>query len=100
MFLDMSRTGEPHRGLGRLSVRKRTRWPHLCLRTAWIGECNPVQSPNFARAIGGKKPPLQHPVSPTDDDEIDCAGVDAETYTLDHAALLQIRQLLGQGHTS
>ena len=33
MFLDMSRTGEPHRGLGRLFVRKRTRWPHLWART-------------------------------------------------------------------
>ena len=29
----MSRTGEPHRGLGRLFVRKRTRWPHLWART-------------------------------------------------------------------
>ena len=26
-------TGEPHRGLGRLFVRKRTRWPHLWART-------------------------------------------------------------------
>jgi hypothetical protein len=26
---DMSGTGEPHRGLGRLFVRKGTRWPHL-----------------------------------------------------------------------
>jgi hypothetical protein len=37
LFLDMSGTGEPHRGLGRLFVRKRTRWPHLCTRTAWRG---------------------------------------------------------------
>jgi hypothetical protein len=33
----MSRTGEPHRGLGRLFVRKRTRWPHLWARTPWSG---------------------------------------------------------------
>ena len=38
MFLDMSGTGEPHRGLGRLFVRKGTRWPHLFIRTAWSGE--------------------------------------------------------------
>jgi hypothetical protein len=37
LFLDMSGTGEPHRGLGRLFVRKRTRWPHLCARTPWGG---------------------------------------------------------------
>ena len=37
MFLDMSGTGEPHRGLGRLFVRKRTRWPHLCAPTPWSG---------------------------------------------------------------
>ena len=37
MFLDMSGTGEPHRGLGRLFVRKRTRWPHLWARTPWSG---------------------------------------------------------------
>ena len=33
MFPDMSGAGEPHRGLGRLFVRKRTRWPHLWART-------------------------------------------------------------------
>ena len=38
MFLDMSGTGEPHRGLGRLFVRKGTRWPHLFIRTAWSGD--------------------------------------------------------------
>jgi hypothetical protein len=30
-------TGEPHHGLGRLFVRKRTRWPHLWARTPWSG---------------------------------------------------------------
>ena len=29
---------EPHRGLGRLFVRKGTRWPHLFIRTAWSGD--------------------------------------------------------------
>ena len=38
MFLDMSGTGEPHRGLGRLFVRKGTRWPHLFIRTTWSGD--------------------------------------------------------------
>ena len=33
----MSGTGEPHCGLGRLFVRKRTRWPHLCAPTPWSG---------------------------------------------------------------
>ena len=44
MFLDMSGTGEPHRGLGRLFVRKRARWPHLWARTPWSGNsglCKP-----------------------------------------------------------
>ena len=31
-----------------------------------------------ARAIGGKKPPSQHSVFPTDDDGSDSVGVDAE----------------------
>ena len=34
----VSGTGEPHRGLGRLFVQKRTRWPHLFTRTAWSGD--------------------------------------------------------------
>ena len=32
------RLREPHRGLGRLFVRKGTRWPNLFIRTAWSGE--------------------------------------------------------------
>ena len=31
-----------------------------------------------ARVIGGKRPPSQHSVFPTDDDGSDSAGVDAE----------------------
>ena len=33
----MSGTGEQHRSLGRLFVRRRTRWPHLFARTLWSG---------------------------------------------------------------
>ena len=32
------RLREPHRGVGRLFVRKGTRWPNLVIRTAWSGE--------------------------------------------------------------
>ena len=81
MFLDMSGTGEPHCGLGRLFVRKRTRWPHLCTRIAGICDWNPLgagrgEVEKGVRAIGGKKPPLQHSVLPTYDEGVDSAGVD------------------------
>ena len=45
---------------------------HTC-----TGEDIPGQSPSCDRVIGGKKPPWQHAVSPTDDDVIDSGGVDA-----------------------
>ena len=70
MFLDMSGTGEPHRGLGRLFVRKRTRWPHLWARTpcpSCLMEPRPqgrhvhAMHPSFhvARPLGPRRP--RHP---------------------------------------
>ena len=61
MFLDMSGTGESHRGLGRLFVQRRTRWPHLRTRIARICDWNPLGAGRGEvvkgfRAIGGKKP--------------------------------------------
>ena len=56
----------------------------------------------WARAIGRKKPPSQHSVSPTDDDGIDSAVVDDRKYRQPHPGFGQQegprQELPGQGH--
>ena len=56
----------------------------------------------WARAIGRKKPPSQHSVSPTDDDGIDSAVVDDRKYRQPHPGFGQHegprQELPGQGH--
>ena len=57
MFLDMSRTWEPHRGLGRLFVRKEQGGHTFFTRTAWSGDGMVPQSCDPMRPTLRQPPP-------------------------------------------